>query len=124
MGEFGIYPPDGFAATFGNYSNNTLDLIKTLNYNNWIDLRTCSLILEFLIFNPQNLYFSYGVHLFEFFGGNIFTNGAISTVKLDIYTGTNSIYIIIFQVLCLLSILTFVGFVIYAIFNTKKFYKV
>ena len=121
-GDFGIYSSDGFIYNFGNNTTDTQLEIQTLNYNNWIDLKTSSMFLEFLIYNPQNHYFSYGIYIFEFFiGGNIFLNEAILTVKIDIYSGTYSVVIIIFQILCLFSI---IWFVIYSILNNKEFYKV
>lgn len=124
-GDFGIYSSNGFISNFGNNTSNTQLEMQTLNYNNWIDFKTSSIFLEFIIYTPQNHYFSYGIYIFEFFiGGNIFLNEAISTVKLDIYSGDSTVVIIIFQILSLFSIFAITGFVLYSILHNKKFYKV
>jgi hypothetical protein len=125
IGDLGTYSSNGFAVSFDNNTNKTLYIINILINNNWIDLRTSALIIEFIIFNPQNQYFSYGSYFFEFFiGGKIFTNGVISTVKLDIYSGKNSTSIIICQILSIFAILALSGFVVSSTLHDKTFYKV
>ncbi|XP_066139300.1 polycystin-1-like protein 2 [Euwallacea fornicatus] len=89
-GEFATYPGGGYVAPLGRNLKNSLVNLKYLQKHQWLDGRTSSLFIEFLIYNPNVNLFSGVTVIFEVNpAGRIMTEFKIQTRKLLMIDKTN-----------------------------------
>lgn len=119
----GTYHGGGYIGDFGASLSSAVNEIAKLYNTQWVELQSRNVIIEILLLNPTTELFSCVQIAFEFFaGGNILFWSQIISVTLNEYSGSNSIPIIISQIICLVFFIFYSIRGVIAIIKQRLYY--
>ena len=109
-GKMGTYSGGGYVANLGYNSESALDVIDSLEHEDWIDEKTAVILVECTVFEPSTSLFSVMRYLYERYPtGGVFTSSKVKTITMYLPQGSGiyrSLYQV-YQILLTLVILTF-----------------
>lgn len=126
-----LYSAGGFVADLSPQRNVSLASIAQLRANNWLDQRTRLLVFELLAFNPNSGLYSFVTLAFELFAGATgmsakLITGQMDAIRVNIYSGTNGLAILVLQIVLLIFFLVFGFKHLYSLYSSgfRKHYSV
>ena len=124
-GKMATYSGGGYVATLGYNSKSALNVIRSLEQDNWIDDKTVAVMVECTVFEPSTSLFSVLKYLYERYPtGGVITSSRVKTVTAYLPQGSNSYRSLyqVSQVLLTLVILAFATMEIVKVFRGARAY--
>lgn len=124
-GQFSLYPGGGFIADLGYDIKTALVILETLQRQNWLDLQSRSVILEFAAFNPSTNFIVVATYFYEIQSSSY--RAPLEKINIiSVYskeTGSHQFYLVC-VLLLIIFVLLYVGRTCYRVYQLRSgFFK-